>query len=393
MKKYNFDELIDRRHTDCVKYDHIPEKYQTEDYLPMWVADMDFRTPRFVIDAINNRLKQGIFGYTKPSEQYYESITKWLKHRFDFEVKADELHFLPGVVPGIFDIIQCFTNIGDKVMVQTPVYFPFFKVTNASSRESISAPLKIADNGYMSMDFEKIEEQIADCSLFLLCNPHNPGGIVWDVEDLKRLAHICNKNNVLVVSDEIHASMVLSPSKHTPFAMVSEEARINSITLMAPSKAFNIPGLITSYAVVLEQTIREKFFQYIQENDLAMGNVFSFDATCACYSEEGENWLNQMLAYLQNNIDYVFDFLKENCPKIGGMRPEASFLIFLDNRKLGLPQEELIDFYNDEARLYLNDGTAFGPQGEGFMRMNIAAPFSVIQRAMKQLKEAYDKRF
>ncbi|MFA6872163.1 MAG: MalY/PatB family protein [Bacteroidaceae bacterium] len=393
MKKYNFDELIDRRHTDSIKYDHIPEKYQTEDYLPMWVADMDFRTPEFVIDAINKRVEKGIFGYTKPSLQYYESISKWLKHRFDFKVKTAEIHYLPGVVPGIYDIIQCFTNIGDKVMVQTPVYFPFFKVTNASAREAISAPLKIADDGQLSMDFEKIEERIAECSLFLLCNPHNPGGTVWKVDDLKRLAHICKENRVLVVSDEIHASMALAPHKHTPFAKVSDEARANSITLMAPSKTFNIPGLITSYAVVLDQTIRAKFFPYVEENHIAMGSVFAFDCTCACYSDEGENWLNQMLAYLQHNIDYVFDFLKENCPKIGGMRPEASFLIFLDNRKLKLSQKELVDFYNDEARIYLNDGTAFGPQGAGFMRMNVAAPFSVIQRAMKQLKEAYDKRF
>ncbi len=393
MKKYDFDELIDRRHTDSVKYDYIPEKYQTEDYLPMWVADMDFRTPQFVIDAINKRVQQGIFGYTKPSVQYYECISRWLKHRVDFEVKIDELHYLPGVVPGIFDIIQCFTKVGDKVMVQTPVYFPFFKVTAASSRESVAAPLKITNDGHLSMDFEKIEQQIGDCSLFLLCNPHNPGGMVWPVEDMQRLARICKAHHVLVVSDEIHASMALHPHKHTPFAKVSEAARSNSITLMSPSKSFNIPGLITSYAVVLDKDIRNKFFQYVEENHIAMGNVFSFDTTCACYSEEGENWLNQMLAYLQKNIDYVFRFLEAHCPKIGGMRPEASFLIFLDNRKLGLSQEELVDFYNDEARIYLNDGTAFGPEGVGFMRMNVAAPFSVIQRAMKQLKEAYDKRF
>ncbi|MFA7116861.1 MAG: MalY/PatB family protein [Bacteroidales bacterium] len=391
--KYNFDELINRRGTDSVKYDMIPEKYQDEKYLSMWVADMDFRTPPFVIDAITNRLKQGILGYTIPSSHYYNTVSKWLKHRFDFDVKSEELHYLPGIVPGIFHAIACFTKRGDKVMIQSPVYHPFRYVTIGSDRECISAPLKIADDGQMSIDFETIEEKIADCSLFILCNPHNPGGKVWNEEDLKHLAHICKKNNVLVVSDEIHADMTMAPFHHTPFAKTCEEARTNSITLMSPSKTFNIPGMVTSYAIVFEENLRKKFYDYINLNHVAMGNVFSCNVVEACYSIEGENWLNQMLTYLKGNIDYVFNFLKKNCPKIGGMRPNASFLIFLDNRKLNLSQKELVSFYNDEARVYINDGSIFGSQGNGFIRMNIAAPFSVVKQAMKQIKEAYDKRF
>jgi len=391
--KYNFDEIINRRHTDSVKYDMIPKKYQDEKYLSMWVADMDFRTPEFIINVINKRLNQGILGYTLPSLDYYSTVSRWLKHRFDFDTKTEEIHFLPGVVPGIFHAIQCFTKIGDKVMIQSPVYHPFHHVTVGSARECIATPLKIDDEGRISMDFEKIEENISGCKLFILCNPHNPGGKVWGVEELRQLAHICKRHNVLVISDEIHADMTLPPYHHVPFAASCEEARTNSVTLMSPSKTFNIPGIVTSYTVVLDEGIRKKFFHYLDVNDVAMGSIFSFDTTVACYSEEGEEWLNQMLSYLQTNIDYIFNFLKENCPKIGGMRPEASFLLFLDNRKLGLSQKELVNFYNDEARIYLNDGTMFGPEGEGFMRMNIAAPFSIVKQAMNQLKEAYNKRF
>lgn len=385
---YNFDELIDRSHTDCLKYERVRQTLHRDDLIPLWVADMDFRTPPFILSAIRKRMEQGILGYTQPSATYLPCISAWTRHRYGMEVPVETLHYIPGIVPGICFAVNCFTAPGDKVMIQPPVYHPFRQVIEASGRSCVTNPLKLVDGRY-EMDFDALAQNLPGCKLFILCNPHNPGGTVWKRGELEGLADMCFENGVLVISDEIHADMTFAPKRHLPFAMVSEHARLNSLTFMAPSKTFNMPGVVASHVIVYNEDLRRKFFVYLDNNDLAFGNVFSFDCVEACYTAEGEEWLRQMLDYVSANIDFVADFLHTHCPRIGFIRPEASFLVFLDNRALGLSQAELVRFYQDKAKLFLNDGTMFGREGEGYLRLNVATPRATLAQALGQLKEAY----
>lgn len=389
--KYNFDEQIDRSNSDCVKYEVARKATGRTDVIPLWVADMDFRTPPFVLNAISRRLGQGILGYTTPCKGYVESIQWWLKRRYQMEVSAKSIHFIPGIVPGISFAVSCFTNPGDRIMIQPPVYHPFHHVITASGREKVLNPI-IERNGRYCMDFEAMERDLPGCKLLILCSPHNPRGIVWQRSELERVAELCHKHHVTVISDEIHADMTFAGHQHIPFATINETARNLSVTFMAPSKAFNMPGVIASHALVYNPELRNRFYTYLDENDLAFGNSFAYDCVKACYSPEGEEWLNEMLQYIEQNTDYVLTFLQTNCPRITCTRPEASFLLFLDNRQLGFPtQKALVDFYIDRAGLYLNDGTMFGTEGTGFLRLNIATPRSILVRAMNQLKKAYDQ--
>lgn len=389
--KYNFDEVIDRSHTDCVKYEIIRKTLQRDDLLPLWVADMDFLTPPFVLDAIRKRLDQAILGYTCAPTTYYESICNWVDHRYGMKVKGEAIHYIPGIVPGISFTINAFTEKGDRIMIQPPVYHPFRHVIEACERVCEVNPLKEV-NGNYEMDFDTLEQTLPGCKLFILCHPHNPGGVVWKRGDLERLATLCEKNGVTVISDEIHADMTFSPHIHTPFAMINETAKRITITFMAPSKAFNLPGVVASHVIIFNDQVRNYFFKYLDDNDLAMGNIFAFDCVQACYSDDGTEWLNEMLSYVGKNITFLVDFLKTNCPKIKAICPKASFLVFLDNRELPLTsQKELVNFYINEAHLFLNDGSIFGEQGNGFMRLNVATPRTVLEKALSQLKAAYDK--
>lgn len=387
---YNFDEVIDRSQTDCTKYERIRQTLHRDDLIPLWIADMDFRTPPFILSAIRKRTEQGILGYTAPSDAYFQSICNWTQRRYSMNISADNIHYIPGIVPGICFAVNCLTDKGDRVMIQPPVYHPFRNVIEASGRTCVTNPLKLTDGRY-EMDFEMLKKTLPGCKLFILCNPHNPGGTVWKHEELEQLAVLCAENGVTVISDEIHADMTFAPRKHLPFAMVNETARNLSVTFMAPSKTFNMPGVIDSYTIIFNEKLRQKFFAYLDNNDLAFGNVFAFDCVKACYSAEGEDWLEQMLAYVQANIDYTEKFLQTNCPRISCIKPEASFLVFLDNRNLNLSQPELVQFYQDGANLYLNDGTIFGMEGKGFMRLNVATPRATLSKALRQLKQAYDE--
>lgn len=389
MMNYNFDERIDRRHTDCLKYEMMRTATGRDDLLPLWVADMDFRTPPFVTAAVERRLRQGILGYPYCPEAYAASVCHWLGRRHGLRVEPEAVHYVPGVVPGLAYAVAAFTEKTDGVLIQPPVYHPFHQVVRASGRRLVESPLRLTSAGRYDMDFDDLARKLPQCRLMLLCNPHNPGGFTWPAEVLRRLADMCRACGVTVVSDEIHADLTLPGYAHTPFASVSPEARDISITFGAPSKAFNMPGLVTAYCVVPQAELRARFFQFLDGNDLAFGNIFGYDAAMACYTPEGEEWLNQMLRYVDGNIRFTADFLRSHCPGVSMLRPEASFLVFLDNRGLGFSsQQELVDFYQHRARLYLNDGVMFGREAQGFMRLNVATPRAVLTEALGRLAAA-----
>lgn len=389
--KYNFDEEIDRRGTESVKYDAVQKRWGRNDLLPMWVADMDFRTPPFVIEALRSRLEHEVLGYTFACEDWYTSIINWLRERHDWTIDRDMLTFMPGIVRGLAFAIHCFTQPGDKVMVMPPVYHPFFLVTEHNHREVVYSPLVLRDGQYF-IDFDRFREDVKGCKLLILSNPHNPGGRVWTQEELALIADICYESHTLVISDEIHADLTLPPYKHPTFALVSEKARQNSLVFMSPSKAFNMPGIASSYCIIENEEIRHKFQTYMAASEFSEGHIFAYLSVAAAYSN-GTEWLDQVLAYIQKNIDLTDQYLKANVPAIRMIRPQASYLIFLDCRELGLSQKELVNFFVDDAHLALNDGTMFGQGGEGFMRLNVACPECVLKRALEQLRTAYNSRF
>ena len=388
--KYNFDEVIERRGTDSVKWDGVENVWGRKDLLPMWVADMDFRTPPFVMDALRRRLDHEVLGYTFACEEWYTSICSWLHKRHQWDVTRDMLTFVPGIVRGQAFALQCFTKPGDKVMVMTPVYHPFFLVTERLGREVVYSPLDLYD-GHYHIDFERFSKDIRGCRLLILCNPHNPGGRVWTKEELSQIADICYESGTLVISDEIHADLTLPPYKHSTFALISEKARMNSLVFMSPSKAFNMPGLASSYAIIENDELRHRFQTYMEASEFSEGHLFAYLSVAAAYSH-GTEWLDQVIAYIQGNIDYTEHYLKEQIPTIKMIRPQASYLIFLDCRELGLNREELNRLFVEDAHLALNEGTTFGKEGEGFMRLNIACPRATLEQALKQLTQAVNNR-
>ncbi|MEA4916047.1 PatB family C-S lyase [Proteiniphilum sp.] len=386
--QYNFDEIVDRSGSNAVKLERLKPVFGQEDLIPLWVADMDFKSPPAIVEALKQRVEHGVFGYTLPSEEYTSSIVNWLARRHHWQVKGDHINFVPGVVKGFAFAIDEFTAKGDKIIIQPPVYHPFRIVTESLGREVVNNPL-ILEEGQYKMDFEGLRRIVSDndCKMLILCNPHNPGGRTWSPAELNELADICYGNNILVVSDEIHADMALSGHQHTPFASVSAKAEEISLTLMAPSKTFNIAGIVSSFAVILNKKIRERYLAYLEPRELQQGTIFAFTATRAAY-DECEEWLDQMLAYVQANIDFVDNYLKENIPEIKTILPEASFLVWLDCRTLDLPQRELVKLFIEKAHLALNDGAMFGLGGEGFMRLNAGCPRSTLEKGLINLKKA-----
>ena len=389
--KYNFDELIDRRNTGAVKTDLCKKMFGTNDLIPLWVADMDFRTPDFIIDAINNRCKHPILGYTIPEEEYFNSIIRWIDARHGWKLERNWLGFLPGIVPGLAFAVNALTQTGDQIIIQPPVYPPFIQVPSKNGRELIYNPLKVVE-GRFEMDLKDLEYKITDRTrMFILCNPHNPGGRTWDADTLIKVAEICHKHGVLVVSDEIHSDMALPGNVHTPFASVSELAEQNSITYMAPSKTFNMAGLVSSSYIIPNGEIRKKFSDFMNNSELANGNIFAYVAAQAAY-ENGTEWLTEMIRYIQGNVNYIVEFLEKNVPQIKPMIPQASFLIWLDCAGLEMNSHQLQDFMVKEARLGLNKGTTFGPGGEQHLRLNIGCSREVLKQAMEQLKSAINSR-
>ena len=383
---YDFDELLERRGTDSVKWDGVQEVWGRDDLLPLWVADMDFRTPPFVMEALKRQLSGGVLGYTRPCADWAPAICDWLLRRHGGQVETGWISFVPGIVRAQALALLCFTRPGDRVAVMNPVYHPFFLVTQRLEREVVFSPLVLRD-GHYHIDYARLEQDLDGCRVLILCNPHNPGGRVWTEDELRRVADICHRRGVMVLSDEIHADLTLPGYRHHPFATVSPRAAAISLTFMAPSKAFNMPGLASSYAIAVDPSIRRRFQTFLEAGEFGEGHMLAYVGCAAAY-REGEEWLGQLLDYIQGNIDFTEQFLKERIPAIGMIRPQASYLIFLDCRRLGLPQPELVNLFVDKAHLALNDGTMFGRGGEGFMRLNVGCPRSVLRRALEQLEEA-----
>jgi cystathionine beta-lyase len=386
--KYDFDKVISRQGTGALKLDVLQERYGDANLLPLWVADMDFETPAFITDALKERLNHSIFGYTVEPADYWPTVIQWIKDHHDWQVERDWITYIPGIVKGIGMAINVFVKEDEKVIIQPPVYHPFRLTPLGNGREVVYNPLIENADGTYRMDFENLAK-VADekCRLLILSNPHNPAGIVWDKETLRRLAHFCHEHHILVLSDEIHCDMALWGNRHTPFASVSDEAAACSITFGAPSKTFNIAGIVSSYAIVPNAEIRTKFFSWLAANELNDPTLFAPIATIAAF-RHGEEWRRQMLEYIQGNIDFVIDYCRENIPQVKPLRPQASFLVWLDCRTLGLDHQQLVDLFVKKAKLALNDGEMFGKEGHGFMRMNVASARSVLKQALDQLKEA-----
>lgn len=385
---YDFNKIIDRSGSGDLKHEVLEERYGRGDLLPLWVADMDFETPQFITDALRSRLDHSLFGYTVEPKEYWPTVQRWIRDHHQWKVPLEWFSYIPGIVKGIGMVINVFTNPDEKVIIQPPVYHPFRLTPEGNGREVVYNPLKENADGTYSMDFDNLAE-VADekCRLLILSNPHNPAGIVWSKETLARLADFCYDRGIIVISDEIHCDMALWGNKHVPFATASEKAAQCSITFGAPSKTFNIAGIVSSYSIVPNPEIRKKFYSWLAANELNEAPMFSPIATIAAF-EQGEPWRRAMLAYVEDNIRYVEDYCREHLPMIRPLRPEASFLVWLDCRKLGLNHDRLIDLFVNKARLALNDGEMFGKGGEGFMRMNVATPCAILTQALSQLKDA-----
>lgn len=383
---YNFDEVIDRKGSNCVKYDIVKDIWGRDDLIPLWVADMDFRTPPFIMDALRKRLDHEILGYTCNVPEWKPAIINWQRDQHQWDVKPQEITFIPGIVRGIAFVLQALTQPGDKILVMNPVYHPFFLVAQHNGREVVYNKLSLKGNQYY-IDFAQLEKDLEGTKVFILSNPHNPGGRVWRREELAKIADLCKASGTIVVSDEIHADLTLKPYKHVPFATVSEAANQNCITFGAPSKAFNTPGIASSYAIVPNREIRHKFIEYLEASELSMGNMFA-QLTCVAAYTNGTEWLDQVKDYISENIDFTEKYLEEYIPQISIVRPQASYLIYLNCRGLNLPQEELKKLFVDKAHLALNDGEMFGTEGTGFMRLNVACPRSVLAQALSQLRQA-----
>ena len=371
--KYDFDKTIDRRATNSYKWDSAPEGV-----LPMWVADMDFRTAPAIIDALQKRVAHGIFGYTRVPDAYYDAVTSWFSRRHGWDIDREWIIYTSGVVPAVSAVIKALTVPGDKVIVQTPVYNCFFSSIRNNGCEIVSNPLRRTADTY-EMDFDALERCATDprAKVMLLCNPHNPAGRVWTPDELTRLGNICLRNGVTVVADEIHCELVYQGFKYTPFASLSDAFLHRSVTCVSPSKAFNIAGLQIANIVAFDNDLRSRIDKAININEVCDVNPFGVAATIAAYNE-GEEWLSQLVGYLHDNYEAMAEFCRRELPEFPITRLEGTYLVWMDCSSLGMPSDALEHALLDDARLWLNAGTMYGAEGEGYMRWNIACPRSVM---------------
>ena len=371
--KYDFDKTIDRRATNSYKWDSAPGGV-----LPMWVADMDFRTASAIIDALQKRVAHGIFGYTRVPDAYYDAVTSWFSQRHGWDIDREWIIYTSGVVPAVSAVIKAMTVPGDKVIVQTPVYNCFFSSIRNNGCEIVSNPLRRTADTY-EMDFDALERCAADprAKVMLLCNPHNPAGRVWTPDELTRLGNICLRNGVTVVADEIHCELVYQGFKYTPFASLSDAFLHRSVTCLSPSKAFNIAGLQIANIVAFDNDLRSRIDKAININEVCDVNPFGVAATIAAYNE-GEEWLNQLVDYLHGNYEAMAEFCRRELPEFPITRLEGTYLVWMDCSSLGMPSDALEHALLEDARLWLNAGTMYGAEGEGYMRWNIACPRSVM---------------
>lgn len=393
MRHYNFDIVIDRHNTGCAKYGELQNLFGCCDLQPLWIADMDFAVCPEITEALIRRLNHPIYGYPVAPASYWESIGDWLSSKHSFEVKRNELAFVPGVVKGISYSLLYFTCQGDGVVIQPPVYPPFKRVVEINKRRLIENPLLLGEDGEYQMNLEELERIVRQekPKALILCNPHNPAGVQWSRKTLAEVGRICKDGGVVVISDEIHGDLMLHGKPHYPFAAASKDCEDVAVTLGAPSKTFNIPGLVSSWCVVKNPELREGFFKWMEFNDFSNPHFLSTLATEVAY-RHGADWLAEAVEYIEENIKMVREYLAENLPQIGMVEPQASFLIWMDFRKLGLSHEELIDLVVNHAHLALNDGESFGKEGKGFMRVNVATPRASLREALDRLAAAITSR-
>ena len=384
--KYDFDVIVDRSENHSAKYDERLKKFGTEDVIPLWIADMDFRTAQPITDALKARAEQGLWGYTARPDSYFEAVRTWQKRRNGWDIDPKNMSYCLGIVQAIAAMVRLFTPQGGSVLIQTPVYSEFYDMTEAAGRKVVECPF-LEKDGKWSMDWADFEEKLKVSDLFLLCNPHNPLGIVWTPEELTRMAELCRKHHVVLFSDEIHSDLIFHGKKHTPVATLSPEIANYVVTGTSGTKTFNLAGLQASTVIFPNRHMKWVFDNFWRSMDIHRNNAFSLTAMETAF-REGEEWLEQLLPYLSGNFDFVVDYCKTRIPRIKTFAPDATYLMWLDCRELGLSNQALHDFMIQKAHLGLNDGYHFGRSLEGFMRLNAACPRSVLQKAMEQLEAA-----
>ena len=385
--KYDFDKIINRADTNCVKYDLRQQVFGNPDVLPMWVADMDFETPDFVRKAVIERAEHPVYGYHFKDEPYFQSIAGWLKRRHNWEVPTEWMSFTPGVVCGFNMAVLAFTQPSDEIIIQPPVYPPFHHAVSSHGRKLVYNTLVDRGDGY-EINFDQLAEQAKTAKMLILCNPHNPVGRCWTRNELLLLGEICLKNNVLVISDEIHCDLVLPGYKHIPFATLGHQYAMNCITFHAASKTFNLAGMATSTAIIPNENLRKKYVTYVEDLEAHLGNIFGKVATQTAMNH-GDEWLGQLLDYVQGNIDYVSEFMVAHLPKVKFHKPQATYMMWLDFTGYGLSEEELWHRMTQEANLGFNRGKDFGEAGGGYFRINLACPRTTVEEAMKRLKVVF----
>lgn len=388
---YDFDKIIDRHGTNCLKFDFAKERGKNGDELSLWVADMDFQVARPITDALQAQVNHGIYGYTEVKSDYFDIVKNWFKDNFDWEIKKGSLVKTPGVVYAIAMAVKAFTKEGEAVIIQQPVYYPFGEMIIANNRELVNSPLVLKDGRY-EIDFEDFEKKIVknNVKLFILCSPHNPVGRVWSVGELKRIGDICIKHDVVIFSDEIHADFVYEPNKHHVFASLGESYAANSVIATAPSKSFNIAGLQVSNIFIENKKLRDAFRNEIVKSGYSQLNTMGLVAARAAY-EFGKEWLDEVRAYIKDNLIFFRDYLKENIGELSLIEPEGTYLVWVDFGKLGLGEKQREDLIVNKAKLWIDSGAMFGADGEGFERFNIACPRSYLKKALDSLKKAVEE--
>ena len=390
--QYDFDTPIDRTHTWSIKHDFKKENGKADDILPLWVADMDFRSPESVVEALKKAVDHGIFGYSRADESYFDAVAAWYQKRHHLTLQPEWMTCTPGIVFALSIAVRAFSQEGDAVLIQPPVYHPFSRAILRNKRTLVENPLVLKD-GHYEMDLEDLEQKVLDehVKLMILCNPHNPVGRVWTREELTALADICLRHHVYVISDEIHGDFVWRGHEQTPYASISEEACLHSMMCTAPSKTFNLAGMATSNLFIPDPEMRRKFRSELLDVGQENMNRLGLFACRAAYEGGGE-WLDQLIGYLAGNLALVRDFCKNRVPQIQLVEPEGTYLAWLDCRELGMTDDELMAFFSDEAKVWLDPGTHSGEQGSGFMRFNLGSSRSVIAQALDQIEAAWKKR-
>ena len=387
--KYNFNERIDRSENHSAKWAEMEMKFGRSDLIPMWVADMDIKAAPEIVESMKKKVEQEIFGYVYRPDSYYKTATEWLKKRFGYEISPNSLIHSPGVVPSMSILVKMLTKNSDKILIQTPVYPPFASAVKDNGRELVENPLVKDEKGYYTIDFEDLEKKLSldEVKLFILCNPHNPVGRVWKKEELLKMGELCKKYNVRILADEIWRDLIMPGYKHTPMASISKDIEDITITLFSPTKSFNLAGLQASFATFPRAEERKEFDNILGQMDVKRNNPFSLVAFETAY-EKCEDWLEELILHIDGNMQYVVDFIAEKLPEIKVVKPEGTYLMWLDFNGTKIPQDKIQEFLINEAKVAMNDGGSFGSNGKGFARMNVACPRYMVKEAMERIEKA-----